>query len=52
MDVKSTKAVGAIIGALAGLFFGAQWGKVAEKGTTELIDNIDADDDDVNKQED
>lgn len=50
MDAKTTKTIGVVVGAIAGLFFGSQWGAVAEKGTTEIIDRVDSDDDDVNNQ--
>lgn len=51
MDAKTTKLVGAVVGSIVGIFFGTYWGKTAEHATTEIIDEVDKDDDDVNKQE-
>ena len=50
MDAKTTKMIGGFVGMLAGFFIGHQYSKPVEDVTTEIIDNVDPDSDDVNKQ--
>lgn len=48
MNRKTTLFIGGLVGAAVGFFFGPQFSKPAEVATTEAIDRIDSDDDDVN----